>query len=322
MSVVVTGGSGVVGAALVRHLVSADEPVSVLCRSERAAQVVRGLGAVPVVGDILDSASLRQAFAGADLIYHVAGRNTMCPDDPGELERVNVLGSQNVVRAADIAGCRRVVYTSSAATIGEPAGTVGNETTRHRGWYLSAYERSKHLAEQAVFGITTDVEVVAVNPSSVQGPGRATGTGALILDLLAGRLPGLVDTRLSIVDIDDCARGHIAAAERGVPGERYLLNSFTMTMREAVVLLEEVVGRPVAVRWVPGWAAMGGAAVAETAARVMRKSPKVCREMVRTLRHGHAYDGTRAATELAVAYTPARSTLQRLVDWFQAEGLL
>lgn len=322
MRVVVTGGSGVVGVALVRYLVAHGESVSVLCRSERAAAVVRDLGAQPVAGDILDAPSLREAFAGAGLVYHVAGLNTMCPSDPGELEEVNVLGSQNVVRAAEIAGCRRVVYTSSAATIGEPAGTVGTEATRHRGWYLSAYERSKHLAEEAVFAMTTTVEVVSVNPSSVQGPGRATGTGALILDLLAGRLPGLVDTRLSIVDIDDCARGHIAAAKHGVSGERYLLNSFTMKMREAVEMLERVVDRPVAVRWLPGWTAMAGATVVESAARLMRRPPKVCREMVRTIRHGHAYDGSRAARELGLEYTPPEVTLSRLVDWFRVEGLL
>lgn len=322
MTVVVTGGSGVVGVALVRHLVADGEAVSVLCRSERSAAVIRALGAHPVTGDILDTSSLRQAFAGADLIYHVAGLNSMCPDDPGELERVNVLGSQNVIRAAQVAGCRRVVYTSSAATIGEPAGTMGTETTRHRGWYLSAYERSKHLAEQAVFAMNTNVEVVSVNPSSVQGPGRATGTGALILDLLAGRLRGLVDTRLSIVDIDDCARGHVAAARHGSAGERYLLNSFTMTMREAVEVLGRVADREVEVRWLPGWSAMAAATVVESAARLRRKHPKVCREMVRTLRHGHAYDGSRAERDLGLEYTAPEATLSRLVDWFRAEGLL
>lgn len=322
MSVVVTGGSGVVGAALVRRLVSDGEAVSVLCRSPQAADVVRSLGAEPLVGDILDLGSLRAAFGGADLIYHVAGLNTMCPPDPGELERVNVVGSQNVIRAAEIAGCRRVVYTSSAATIGEPSGTVGFEKTPHRGWYLSAYERSKHLAEQAVLGMITDVEVVSVNPSSVQGPGRATGTGALILDLLAGRLPGLIDTRLSIVDIDDCARGHIAAALHGVPGERYLLNSFTMTMREAVGLIGRVADQDLEVRWLPGWAAAAGASVVEGAARISGRPPKVCREMVRTLRHGHAYDGSRAERELGLEYTAPEATLSRLVDWFRVEGLL
>lgn len=322
MSVVVTGGSGVVGAAVVRHLVAEGETVAVLCRSERAATISEGLGARPVPGDILDPGSLRDAFAGADLVYHVAGLNIMCPDDATRLEEVNVLGSQHVIRAADVAGCRRVVYTSSAATIGEPTGTVGDEKTLHRGWYLSEYERSKHLAERAVFAMSTDVEIVAVNPSSVQGPGRSTGTAELILDLLSGRLPALVDTRLSIVDIDDCALGHLAAAVHGVPGERYLLNSFTLSMREAVGLLEDIVGRKLGVRWVPGSIAAAGGMVMEAAARVRRRRPRICREMVRTLRHGHAYDGSRAERELGVRYTTPEDLLQRLVAWFEAEGML
>ncbi|MDX1448776.1 MAG: NAD-dependent epimerase/dehydratase family protein [Acidimicrobiia bacterium] len=322
MRTVVTGGSGVVGAALVRHLVERGDPVEVVCRSEKAAQAVEGLGAIPVAGDIEDAASLRDAFRGAELIYHVAGLNTMCPDDPIAMERINVVGSQNVIRAAAASGCRRVVYTSSAATIGEARGTVGNEDTPHRGWYLSAYERSKHLAEQAVLAMQADVEIVSVNPSSVQGPGRSTGTGGLILDVLRGRLPVLVDTRMSIVDIDDCARGHLAAAERGVPGERYLLNSFTIGMREAVELLETVTGQSLAVRWVPGWTASAGAALIEAVSRIAGRSPHVCREMVRTLRHGHAYDGSRAAVELGVTYTSADVLLSRLVGWFRSEGLL
>ena len=311
-----------VGAALVRHLVERGDPVEVVCRSEKAAQAVEGLGAIPVAGDIEDAASLRDAFRGAELIYHVAGLNTMCPDDPIAMERINVVGSQNVIRAAAASGCRRVVYTSSAATIGEARGTVGNEDTPHRGWYLSAYERSKHLAEQAVLAMQADVEIVSVNPSSVQGPGRSTGTGGLILDVLRGRLPVLVDTRMSIVDIDDCARGHLAAAERGVPGERYLLNSFTIGMREAVELLETVTGQSLAVRWVPGWTASAGAALIEAVSRIAGRSPHVCREMVRTLRHGHAYDGSRAAVELGVTYTSADALLSRLVGWFRSEGLL
>jgi dihydroflavonol-4-reductase len=227
-----------------------------------------------------------------------------------------------VVAAAEAGGVKRIVYTSSAAAIGEPAGTVGTESTPHRGSYLSHYERSKHLAEEAVFAAADRVEVVAVNPSSVQGPGRATGTGALILDLLGGRLPALIDTRLSIVDIDDCSRGHVLAAERGVSGERYLLNSFTMTMREAVGVLNEVVGDDLSVRWVPGWVASIGVVPVEGLARLRNRKPVFCREMVRTLRHGHAYDGSKATRDLGLEYSTASDLLRRLVAWFREEGML
>lgn len=317
-----TGGSGVVGAAVVRHLVAVGHDVTGLSRSAASDAVLHDLGAKAVRGDITDATSLLSAFSDSDVVFHVAGLNTLCPTDPDELERINVGGTRNVVAAAESCGVRRLVYTSSAATIGETQGSVGTERTAHRGSYLSHYERSKHLAEQAAFEEAKTVEVVAVNPSSVQGPGRATGTGALILDLLRGRLPALIDTRLSIVDIDDCARGHLLAADRGRSGERYLLNSFTTTMRDAVGLLEEVIEVKASVRWVPSWVASVGVVPVEAWARVRGRKPAFCREMVRTLRHGHAYDGSKAANELGLEYTPPAVLLRRLVDWFRSEGML
>ncbi len=322
MKVAVTGGSGVVGAAVVRHLAAAERQVMALSRSEFTDVALRHLGASPIRGDVTDSESLRSLFAGTEVVYHIAGINTMCPSDPGELERVNVGGSMAVVRAAEAVGVRRIVYTSSAATIGEARGTVGTEKTTHRGTYLSHYERSKHLAELAVTSAASSIEIISVNPSSVQGPGRATGTGALILDLLRGRLPALVDTRVSIVDIEDCAKGHLLAEKHGRPGERYLLNSFTLSMKEAVGLLEEQTDDPIAVRWLPGWLASVGVIPVEAWARARGQQPRVCREMVRTLRHGHAYDGSKAAAELGLSYTSPRDLLRRLVEWFRAEGML
>ncbi len=322
MRVAVTGGSGVVGAAVVRHLAASGRQVAALSRSESSDAALRQLGASPIRGDVSDFESLEALFDGAEVVYHIAGINTMCPSDPGELERINVGGSVAVIRAAEAAGVRRVVYTSSAATIGEERGTVGTEQTAHRGTYLSHYERSKHLAELAVLSAARSVEIVSVNPSSVQGPGRATGTGALILDLLRGRLPALVDTRVSIVDIEDCARGHLLAERHGRPGERYLLNSFTLSMRDAVGLLQEQVEDRINVRWLPGWLASVGVIPVEALARLRGRQPRVCREMVRTVRHGHAYDGSKAVAELGLNYTSPQELLRRLVEWFRAEGML
>jgi dihydroflavonol-4-reductase len=322
VTVAVTGGSGVVGRAIVRHLVAAGRDVVGLSRNASSDEALAAVGAIPVRGDITAPESLPAAFQGCDVVFHAAGLNTMCPRDPSELERVNVEGSVAVVRAAATAGVPRLVYTSSAATIGEPRGAIGTEETVHRGTYLSHYERSKHLAERAVFEAAHDMDVVSVNPSSVQGPGRSTGTAALILDLLRGRLPALVDTRLSLVDIDDCARGHLLAGESGRHGERYLLNSFTLTTREAVGVLEEVLGSPVSVRWVPGWVAAGAAVPLELWDRLRGRQPRVCREMVRTVRHGHAYDGSKALEELGLEYRTAPDLLRRLVDWFRSEGML
>lgn len=320
--VVVTGGSGVVGAAVVRHLVASG--VTPLCasRSEESDLTLRSMGAEPIRADILDRDRMTELVVGAPVVYHVAGVNQMCADDPAPMYRANVDGSRNVVAACRTGGVGRLVYTSSAAAIGEPAGTVGTERTVHRGWYLSEYERSKHLAERAVFADAGSLEVVSVNPSSVQGPGRAGGTGKLILDLLNGRLPVLVDTQVSIVDIDDCARAHLLAAEHGEPGHRYLINSFTLGMREAVALIEQVVGRRLGVRFLPKPVVEAAGRAAGLVGRLARVDLPFCAEMVRTLTHGHAYDGSTAERELGLGYTRPVDLLTRLIGWFRSEGML
>lgn len=322
MRVALTGGSGVVGRPLVRHLVERGHQVQALARSTGSARTLERLGARPIGGDVLDRDSLLPLVAEADRVFHVAGVNEMCSKDPGHMDRVNIEGTRNVVSACRAAGVGRLIHTSSAATIGERAGTVGSETSPHRGSYLSRYERSKHLAERVLFDECGDLDVVAVNPSSVQGPGRASGTGRLILDLLNGRLPVLVESRVSIVDIDDCARGHVLAAERGVPGERYLLSGASFGMAEILDLLAEVTGRRSRPRFVSGWLASAGAGAVELGARLAGRRPKVCREMVRVLRAGHDYDGSRATRELGLEYTPLRTTIGRTVEWFEEQGLL
>ncbi len=322
MRVCVTGGTGVVGRSLVTHLVASGHRVTSLARSASGAETVRRLGAEPVQGDVLDPVSLDTLVAGAEWVFHVAGVNEMCSRDPDHMDRVNVDGTRNVLEAARRAGASRLIHTSSAVTIGESRGEVGSESSSHRGHYLSRYERSKHLSEQLVLSEAGDLDVVAVNPSSVQGPGRATGTGKLVLDVVNGRLPFLIDTSVSIVDIDDCARGHVLAAEKGRRGERYLLSGASFRIGEVVTLLASVTGRELKPRFLPGWLATAGASVVEGGARLMRRHPPVCREMVRVLRAGHTYDGSRATRELGLEYTPFPDTISKTMAWFESRGLL
>jgi dihydroflavonol-4-reductase len=295
-----------------------------LARSQRAADALRAAGAEPVVADLLDEPALTAALRGCDVGFHVAGVNTLCPADPTELEIVNVAGAAAVARAAAAAGLPRLVHTSSAATIGEPRGTTGREDTEHRGWYLSDYDRTKHAGERAVLEIAAaeGLDVVCVNPASVQGPGRATGTAKMLLAQLDGRLKAFVDTRISVVDIDDCTRGHLLAAERGAPGERYLLCGATLTSHEALALLERMSGRREQPRFIPAAIAPPLAGAVELACRALRREPPVCRAMARTLLHGHAYDGSRATRELGLRYTPVEVTLRRTADWAWEAGLL
>ena len=322
--VFVTGASGFIGGALTQRLIGRGDEVVGLARSDAAARKVVAHGATVARGDLLDEESLAAGMAGCDLAFHVAGVNSHCPPDPDMLLRVNVGGAEATVRAAARAGIGRLVYTSSAASLGEPRGTVGTEECRHRGSYLSVYDRSKHEGEQAVFAAAaeTGVEVVAVNPSSVQGPPRASGNGGIIIAYLNGKLPVFVDTHVSVVDIEDCVEGHLLAAERGADGRRYVLNGATLHAQEALRIVTELSGVRDRVRMIPAAVARGAVAVAEAAYRLRGRTPSVCRARVRTILHGHRYDGSRAMRELGLEYTPVADTFARTIDWAVAEGLV
>ena len=263
-------------------------------------------------------------MVGCEPAYHVAGVNSHCPADPDMLLKVNVGGAAAAVRAAARAGIGRMVYTSSAASLGEAAGTVGTEDCAHRGSYLSVYDRSKHEGEQAVFAAAaeTGVEVVAVNPSSVQGPPRTGGQRRHHHRLPERQAAGV--------------RGHVCE-RRGHPGlrrgpsaggragrERPALRAQRRDPHslEALEIVSELSGVRDRVRMIPPPVARAAVALAEAAYRLRGKTPSVCRARVRTILHGHRYDGSRASRELGLDYTPVADTFARTIEWAVAEGLV
>jgi dihydroflavonol-4-reductase len=322
--VFVTGGSGLLGAALITALLERGDQVVALARSEESAAKLSAQGAEVRRGEVYDEQALTAAMAGCELAFNVAGINKFCVSDPTEMMRANVDGAVAAVRAAKAAGLPRLVHTSSAATLGEAPGTVADESAPHRGSYLSRYEESKTLGERAALAAarTLDQDLVCVNPSSVQGPGRAGGTGRFLIAFLDGRLKVFIDTWVSLVDIQDCVSGHLLAAQRGVTGERYLLNGIRMPVTDLLQLAADVAGVTATPRLLPRPLATLGGAATELVFRARGKHPPVCREMVRTLLHGHRYDGSRAERELGLTYTPPRETILRTVEWARAEGLL
>ena len=320
----VTGGSGLVGGHLVSRLIAEGAVVRCLARSSAAAATVADRGALPVAGDLFDTDALREGMWGVDTVFHVAGINEMCSKDQALMDRVNIDGTVAIVEAAAANGVRRVVYTSSAAAIGERQGMVGTEHTVHSGEYVSVYARSKHLGEIAAFE-TADrlgVDLVAVNPSSVQGPGRATGSAELLARALNAKRPILMDTSLSIVDVEDCTRGHINASEYGRAGERYILSGATLKVSEAVDLLSAAAGRTIEPRWVTDGVVRTVGMAAARAARLLRPSAGICPELVATLLHGHRFDGSKASGDLRFDYTAAGDTIDRTVRWLEDEGIV
>ena len=322
--VFVTGATGVIGRALVAELRARGDDVVGLARSDAAVAALAVDGIDTVRGDVLDEEALAAGMRGCETVYHVAGVNSLCPLDRGELFRVNVTGAERVVRAAARAGVRRVVNTSSATTIGEATGTIGREDSPHRGWFLSSYEQSKLEGERAAFaaGRELGIDVVAVNPASVQGPGRASGTGKILLALVDGRLRAFIDTQISLVDIGDCVEGHVLAQERGRPGERYILSGVALSSAEVIETVREFAGDGARPWMVPPALARGLAAAVERGFRAARRKPPVCKEMVQTMLHGHRYDGSKATRELGLHYTPPRETLRRTVEWAAERGLV
>lgn len=322
--VFVTGGTGLIGSALVSALLERGDQVVALARSDAAASALRQVGADVRRGEIHDEDALAEGMAGCELAFNVAGINGFCIGDTRPMMRANVDGAAAAVRAASRADVRRLVHTSSAGTIGEAHGVIADESTPHRGWYLSNYERSKTYGERAAFAAAREVgqDLVCVNPSSVQGPGRAGGTGRFLLAFLDGRLKVFVDTHVSMVDIHDCVAGHLLAAERGVGGERYLLSGIRLGVTDALALAADVAGVDRRPHLAPRAVATVGGTVVEFVFRVRGKHPPVCREMVRTILHGHRYDGSRAERELGLVYTDPRETLRRTVEWARETGLL
>jgi dihydroflavonol-4-reductase len=280
------------------------------------------MGAQVEAGDLLDPDSLTGLASGCEVFFNVAGINQLCVRDSELMQDVNIDGVRNAIAACKRAGVRRLVHTSSAVTLGELRGSIGNEASQHRGWFLSEYERTKFQGEQVLLSESGSLEVVAVNPSSVQGPGRATGTARIILDVINGRLPFLVKTQVSLVDIEDCSRGHLLAATEGKPGERYVLSGSTIPVEAALDVAAKRLDRELKLRFVPGWLIGIGVGLAHPAARLAGRRLPFCPEMIRVLRFGHRYDGSRAGTELGLKYTPVEETIARTMDWFQSQGLI
>src|SRR4029079_9699617 len=195
---------------------------------------------------------------------------------------VNVRGAELTVRAAARAGVGRVVLTSSAAALGEARGTIGSEDSPHRGEVLSVYERSEPEGEAAAFAAarSAGVDLVAVNPSSVQGPGRAGGTGRILIAYLNGRLRAFADTTISLVDIADCTEAHVLAAERGTPGQRYVISGATLSAREALDLVAGISGVRRRVTSLPAPVATAAGTLVGGAFPLARKHPALWRDMV------------------------------------------
>ena len=325
MTTLVTGGTGFVGAHLVRALLERGDEVRCLVREGSRLDNLRGLEVETVVGDLRDPDSLRRAVAGCRRLFHCAADYRLWVRDPGELYAANVEGTRGLLRAAREAGVERVVYTSSVGALGlEPDGRPADEETPASvESMIGHYKRSKFLAERAAEeAFQAGLPVVIVNPSTPVGELdiKPTPTGRIIVDFLNRRMPAYVDTGLNLIDVRDVAAGHLLAADKGVPGRRYILGHRNLSLVEILGILSQLTGLPAPTRQVPHWLPALFAAGSGAVARVTGREPRVSPESVRMSRYKMYFDASRAVTELGLPQTPVEEALERAVAWFRATG--
>ncbi len=325
MHSLVTGGTGFVGANVVRELLADGWSVRVLVRRGSDRRALAGLPVELAEGDLGDRASLDRAVAGVGTVFHVAADYRLWAPDPSVLYRANVDGTRAVLDAAGQAGVRRIVYTSTVGALGIPKdGTPGTEDTPVLlADMVGPYKASKFLAEQVAVDLARKgLPVVVVNPSTPVGPWdvKPTPTGQMVIDFLAGRMFATMDTGLNLVHVRDVARGHLLAAERGRVGEKYILGNVNLSLAEIGRLLAEITGGRAPRFRVPYALAWCGAACMEGFARVTGTTPKVPLTAVRMARKRMYFSPAKAVRELGVPQTDVRIALREAAEWFCEHG--
>jgi dihydroflavonol-4-reductase len=326
MQTFVTGGTGFVGSAVVRKLLAAGHEVRALVRPRSNTRMLDGLPVERVGGDLGDVAVLAQVMTGCDWVFHVAALYAYWGYTWDEFQQTNVEGTRRVMEVAQRSGVKRVVHTSSIATLGIPDdGSPGDEETPVTlDDMIGYYKRSKFLAEEVVREFARDgLPVVIVNPAAPVGVGdhKPTQTGKMILNYLNGKMPAYVDTGLTIVDVDDVAEGHLLAIEKGKVGERYILGGDNLSLKQVLDILAEISARPPVKMKIPRLVAMAWAYVDTTLARLNpRHVPVATPEAVRVSSKREYFSSAKAIRELGFRYIPAREALRKAVEWYQQNG--
>jgi len=326
MKAFVTGSTGFVGSHVARLLAEQGAELRLLLRKTSPTALLEGIKADRVVGDLTNPESLKQGMAGCDAVFHVAADYRLWIPDPDAMYRANVEGTRAIIRAAQETGVRRVVVTSSVATMGfTNDGTPCDETSPvDEAAMIGHYKRSKWLAEQvALEAGKSGANVVLVNPTAPVGEQdiKPTPTGRILLDFLKGKFPAYVDTGLNVVDVREVARGHLLAFEKARPGERYILGGENVTLKQLLDKLAAISGVPSPTKKVPHGVALGFAYLDEFfTGRVLKKEPRATVDAVRMGKKKMFASSAKAERELGWRIVPIDSALRRACEWFIAHG--
>ena len=329
MTTLVTGATGFLGSAVVRVLLEAGQAVRVLTRPDSDRTNIAGLEIEVCPGDLRDPASLVDACRGCDALYHMAADYRLWVRDPAVLYASNVDGTRSIMRAALATGIERIVYTSSVATLGlNLDGSPANEDTPVGiDDMIGHYKRSKFLAERVVDELVSleSLPAVIVNPSTPIGPRdvKPTPTGRIVRDAALGRMPAYVDTGLNIAHVDDVARGHFLAYEKGALGRRYILGGDNLSLREMLARIAAHCGRRKPLVRLPRRAIYPIAWISELWARITNgPAPQATVDGLRMAARKMYFDSERAERELGYACRPADEAIQDALNWFRQHGAI
>ena len=317
----VTGATGFLGWHIARLLLERGHRLRLLTRQNAP---IAGLDSEFVVGDLRDRDSLRRAAKGCRYIFHAAADYRLWVRDESEMYASNVEGTRDLLMAAQQAGVERVVYTSTVGCIGFVRNGLGDEDQPTSLEQMTGpYKRSKYLAEQAALAAAAEVDVTIVNPTSPVGERdiKPTPTGKIIVDFLAGKMPAFVDTGLNLVDVHDCALGHLQALEHGRRGERYILGSENLHLREILARLARLTGRRAPTWQIPHFVAYAAGAASTGWAAVSGREPEVPLDAVRMARQKMYASSDKAKRELGYAPSNVDDALGRAVHWFMRQGV-
>jgi len=325
-TVLVTGAAGFVGAAVARAFAQAGYSVRALVRSSSPRANLGDFPGEIFTGDLLDRVSLDAAMAGVEGLAHVAADYRLWARDPEEIVRNNREGTRNVMAAALASGVGRIVYTSSVATLGLdrlPA-DESDPLTPERA--IGAYKRSKVVAERLVEAMVRDegLPAVIVNPSTPIGPGdvRPTPTGRIIVEAAIGKIPAFVDTGLNLVHVDDVARGHVLAFERGRVGERYILGGQDVSLRDMLGEIAWQTGRKAPTVSLPRGPLFPLAWGAEAVARVTGREPFLTADALLMAGYRMFFTSAKAEAELGYTARPYPKAIADALAWFRAAGMI
>ena len=320
MTALVTGATGFLGRHVTRLLATRSDDIRVLVRPGRV-QPIEDLKVERAYGDLRDPASLRQALAGVRQVFHIAADYRLWAKNPNEIYDSNVAGTRNLIEASREAGVQRFIYTSSVATIAPPPhGELSDEATdTHIDQMIGHYKRSKFLAEREVLKAAEGgFPAVIVNPTMPVGPGdwKPTPTGRIIVDFLNGRMPAYVDTGFNVVAVEDVAEGHWLAAECGRIGQRYILGSRNMTLKELLDVLARATGLAAPRVQVPHVLPLVVGYAENWFCSILGREPHIPIEGVRMSRHKMFVDCSKAARELGFRTSSVEDALARAAEWY------